>query len=214
MNPRLALFASITLGIGLTVGCGGSSNTDLLNGGGGQRTGTGGSGATGTGGSGTGGSGTGGSGTAGSGTGGSGATGTGGSGATGTGGSGTGGSGTGGSGGGNTSGAGVVLCGSSPCDVSHGGACCASQDGFDCSSGPCPSMTAVYKCDGPEDCPGQHCCGTIMQYNGNYFYGQITCQQQCYQGQRVMCGSHPGACPNGGKCVSSQLLPGYHACGN
>jgi hypothetical protein len=236
MNPRHALLAFLALGLGLTVGCGGSNNGDLLNGGGGQKTGTGGSG---TGGSGTGGSGatgTGGSGATGTGgsTGGTGATGTGGSsggsgggntggnagsgggntggtGASGTGGGNTGGN--GGSGGGNTSGAGVVSCSGSPCDVSQGGSCCASQQGYSCSPGGCPTLSAPIKCDGPEDCPGQFCCGTIQQYGQYHFYGHVECQSQCSQSnERIFCGNHPDACTNGGKCVDSQLLPTFKAC--
>ena len=242
MTPRFALFASISLGLVLTAGCGGSTNSDLVNGGGSG--GTGGSGASSsTGGASTGGNNTGGQtsstggasnggtgnntgGSAGNNTGGnagSGGNNTGGnagSGGNNTGGSagnntgGSGGNNTGGSGGNNT-GAGVVNCGSSQCDVSKGGTCCASFQGLTCASGSqCPNQPAApIKCDGPEDCPGQVCCGTIVQYGPNSYYSQIRCQNSCgQQNERVMCGNHPNACPNNQQCVNSQLLPGFRAC--
>lgn len=222
MHRQLALFASATLGFALTVGCGGSSNADLLGGSGNSSSGGSSGSATGGTGHGTGGTNTGGSSTGASGassTGGSNTGGNGGSAAGGSGGSGAGGSGGSGAGGsgGSDPGAGVVQCGTSQCKVAGGGTCCVSQQGFDCiTSQYCPAYppAAPITCDGPEDCPGQVCCGTIMQYGGQSFYSRVRCQSNCgQQDERVFCGNHQNACPNGTQCQNSQLLPGFRACG-
>ena len=181
--------------------------------------GVGGSGFGGTGGSGFGGSGgVGGTGFGGSG--GVGGTGFGGSG--GVGGSGFGGTGFGGSGGvGGGANDGKILC--------EGGQVCSLGNQFCCLGiGPistgckghgdlCTPGTEIY-CDGPEDCPGQVCCGFQVRLGGSSVYSEIRCADSCQFAsdppQVTLCGNNPAACPLATpNCGPSMILPpGFMVC--
>jgi len=148
--------------------------------------------------------------------GGSGATGgeaQGGSGATGaTGGGGeTGGNGSGGSGGA----VGSVLCDVAPCDVSTGGVCCLPRG----SGGPacepsgtdCETFYTTVTCDGPDDCPGQICCGRYQ--TGSYAW--VRCEDSCDGfGYYTLCNpAGPNICDGNETCQESDPLPdSYFVC--
>jgi hypothetical protein len=139
---------------------------------------------------------------------GGGSTTTSGGGTTGTGG--TGGMGRGGmmgSGGGDV---GSVDCGGTPCDTSAGAVCCFTTVGqtFSCeSSGTCGGGQVDIFCDGPEDCPGQVCCGNF-QFNN---YTDLSCVDDC--GNEVPICGPGGSCSGGDTCQQSGVLPtGYFVC--
>lgn len=186
-----------------------------------------GQGAAGTGGGATGGTGTGATGT--------GATGTGGTGATGTGGSTSGGAGTGGAGGvvvggggsggvvvGGNGGMGgmvnppVVQCGAMSCDIMGAQACCWDKNGSknDCDpTGGCGNNETTITCDGPEDCPGQICCGTFVAAQGEF--SDLSCASTCDAPGTELIICHVGdASPCGGlNCVQGgELDTGYGYC--
>ncbi len=125
-------------------------------------------------------------------------------------------SGTGGTGG--TSGAGVS-CGSTAC--TGGDKCCAleptpgyctaTNNQCACTGSNC--TTTDLRCDGPEDCPGQVCCG-VFSFQQNR-YTRTECRNSCTSSggtiMREMC--HPGqTCSNPNQtCSQSQGLPaGYN----
>jgi hypothetical protein len=126
--------------------------------------------------------------------------------------------GTGGTGG--TSGAsGQVDCGSNqnPGTCAVGEQCCILAPGLDycdtasatcqCTNNPNCAITPAT-CDGPEDCPGQICCGTFSQAQNQYV--SLACQSSCSgQFEREIC--HPnGSCTGAGTtCSQSSALPGY-----
>lgn len=141
------------------------------------------------------------------------------SGSGGTGGS-TGGAGgsTGGAGGG-TSTPGEKNCGITNPDVcTTGETCCVLDPGLDyCSAQPCACTQpncdiTVVSCDGPEDCPGQICCGTYSFQQQQYT--TLACKSSCSaQNEREIC--HPGGtCTNPNQtCSNSPSLPSYlHRC--
>jgi hypothetical protein len=123
---------------------------------------------------------------------------------------------TGGNGGTAGSGGGVVevACPSAPCDVSSGGVCCLpllGQTGQCLPSGNCMVTETSVTCDGPEDCPGEICCGTFS--GGNYTV--LECSPTCNgQGNVIVCDSAgPNQCMGNANCVPSNFLPpGYEVC--
>ncbi|MEZ4219784.1 MAG: hypothetical protein R3B13_02565 [Polyangiaceae bacterium] len=140
-----------------------------------------------------------------------------GTGGTGTGGTGTGGVGTGGTGTGGST-AGEVACGSTanPTTCAASEKCCVLTPGLDycappaqqcaCTSPNCDTIDV--ECDGPEDCPGQVCCG-IFSFQQNQ-YTDLRCQNNCGgPNQREIC--KPGQqCQNPNfTCSQSPSLPSY-----
>jgi hypothetical protein len=94
-----------------------------------------------------------------------------------------------------------VACGAMTCTM--GDDCCVTPHGggqppdFSCDTS-CGQGELTYACDGPEDCPGQHCC----LYNSGFTYGSA-CQDSCGNGGDVTC-NVAGDCPNGGdQCCAS-----------
>jgi hypothetical protein len=123
---------------------------------------------------------------------------------------GTGGTPTGGAGGGGDS----VSCGQTTCDTSDGTVCCLEQSGPAASceaSGPCNSGFTEVHCDGPEDCPGQFCCGTYQNQN----FTVLDCEASCgTAGHIIICTGNGHVCPGGpSHChVSSHLGDPYETC--
>ena len=147
--------------------------------------------------------------------------GSGGTGGVGTGGAGTGGVGTGGfgavAGTGGASAPGEKNCGITNPDVcTKAEKCCVLDPGLDycapsgaqcaCTSPNCD--TTNVECDGPEDCPGQICCGVFSFVQNQYT--NLRCQNNCGgPNQREIC--HPGQkCQNPNHtCSQSPALPNY-----
>ncbi len=136
----------------------------------------------------------------------------------------------------------VVECRGSPCDVSGGGYCCLSQNtgfggfggsafggfggsGFGGSTGGsacnatgpgCGFSGTTARCDGPEDCGSEVCCGSFQSFGGG-FYTELTCRPvaDCAgAGRRIVCDpTVANPCPNGGSCQATGGLPsGYEVC--
>jgi len=112
---------------------------------------------------------------------------------------------------------GEIACGSNnnPGVCAVGEKCCVLNPGLDYCSPPSATCqcatgggcgTIDVTCDGPEDCPGQLCCGFIQ---GNA-YVKTACQTSCNgTTEREIC--HPnGTCITPGKtCAHPQALPQY-----
>jgi hypothetical protein len=60
---------------------------------------------------------------------------------------------------------GLVACGSSDCDVAQGETCClkVSTGTPSCGTSACPQFSTTIACDGPEDCGGTACCGSVAE---------------------------------------------------
>jgi hypothetical protein len=137
--------------------------------------------------------------------------------------------GTGGTGGGPTDGG----TGGAPADAGTPGAtncgvtnptvctpaqnCCVLDPGQDyCSAkttpcactGPNCDITPV-SCDGPEDCPGQICCGTFSPVQNQYT--DLSCKATCSGAtEREICHPNSQTCSNPNQsCSPSQFLPSY-----
>jgi hypothetical protein len=80
-------------------------------------------------------------------------------------------------------------------------------------SGNCNSGETEVNCDGPEDCPGEICCGTFSILDG---YTVLECAATCdSQGEVIVCDPNgpPAQCPGQTNCESSTYLPaGYEVC--
>jgi hypothetical protein len=60
-----------------------------------------------------------------------------------------------------------------------------------CQDGTCPAGTTTFRCDGPEDCPGQICCGAAF---GATAGSMCVTGMMCGTGQNQLC--HRGTdCP-------------------
>jgi hypothetical protein len=122
-----------------------------------------------------------------------------------------GGSGAGGSSGGSA--AGSVECGATSCALPATFCCALYNQPHVCMS---PGETCfpgvdVY-CDGPEDCPGQICCGELYIQGKNKSYVRTSCEASCTgTDRRELCGDS-GTCTTGGTCGPSELLPQYRDC--
>lgn len=115
--------------------------------------------------------------------------------------------GAGGSGG--TPGAGTVACGTQTCDIGTGQVCCYQLfQNLGCKQA-AACGTIKFACDGPEDCPGQICCGTKLY--GNVIH-TTACQNNCSGTQVVFCGGSPGVCSTGTTCQPYATVPGYNVC--
>ena len=73
----------------------------------------------------------------------------------------------------------------------------------------------VISCDDAHDCKGGAiCCGVFVSGSPSY-YTSVSCQATCGDpSDRIFCDPANGSadCVNGGSCVSSASLPGYHVC--
>lgn len=73
----------------------------------------------------------------------------------------------------------------------------------------------VIACDDAHDCKGGAiCCGVFVSGSPGY-YTSVSCQASCGDtSDRIFCDPANGNadCVNGGNCVSSGSLPGYHVC--
>lgn len=60
---------------------------------------------------------------------------------------------------------GVVGCSASECDLGQGQVCClqVSTGSGTCSTAACPMFSSTVSCDGPEDCNGNACCGSVAE---------------------------------------------------
>ena len=58
-----------------------------------------------------------------------------------------------------------VGCGPSSCDLAQGEACCLkiSSGVGTCDTAACPAASSKLSCDGPEDCNGLACCGSVAE---------------------------------------------------
>jgi hypothetical protein len=125
--------------------------------------------------------------------------------------------GTGGSGGSPVDGGtpGQKTCGITNPDIcASNETCCVLDPGLDyCSASQCActqpgcDITTV-SCDGPEDCPGQICCGTYSFQQ--QIYTTLSCKNTCTaNNEREIC--HPGQqCTNPNEtCSNSPALPSY-----
>jgi hypothetical protein len=122
-----------------------------------------------------------------------------------------GGSGTSGSSG--SSSVGSVECGSTSCPV-PAELCCAlyNQPHICISPGESCFPGVDVACDGPEDCPGQICCGKLFIQGQNKSYELMSCESSCTgKDRREICGSS-GTCTTDGSCGPSDLLPQYRDC--
>ncbi len=138
-----------------------------------------------------------------------------GAGGAGTGGASTGGTGTGGAGGANTggTGTGAVQCGPATCNLQSQFCCAQYNQTPQCKAhgGTCTYSVEV-RCDGPEDCPGQVCCGKLFIQGKNKSYTDLSCQASCDKSdENVICGA-AGSCPGSMTCKTSLLLPPYRDC--
>src|SRR5262249_22022029 len=78
-----------------------------------------------------------------------------------------------------------------------------------------PMMCAgvAAQCDGPEDCPGEGCCGDFD--NATQLYKSVTCKAACdgSPAQPIICHYPDGACPDGLHCADSSHMPaGFGLC--
>ncbi|MGH7283889.1 MAG: hypothetical protein ACRELY_20375 [Polyangiaceae bacterium] len=73
----------------------------------------------------------------------------------------------------------------------------------------------VISCDDAHDCKGGDiCCGVFVSSTTSY-YTSISCQTTCADSsERIFCDPARGNadCVNGGSCVASGSMPGYHVC--
>jgi hypothetical protein len=103
-----------------------------------------------------------------------------------------------------------VQCGGATCDTSGGAACCYATftQTFSCvATGMCPLGEVDIFCDGPEDCPGQVCCGNFTMGG----YADLSCVDDC-NNDITICGPG-GSCSGGDSCQQSGVLPtGYFVC--
>jgi hypothetical protein len=92
--------------------------------------------------------------------------------------------------------------------------CCVLDPGLDyCTAGTCACTQpgcdiTVVSCDGPEDCPGQICCGTYSFQQQQYT--TLACKNTCNSNnEREIC--KPGVpCKNANQtCSTSPSLPSY-----
>lgn len=109
-----------------------------------------------------------------------------------------------------------MFCANQPCQ--SGEICCFDTQGqgdFCGQTGQCGFGFIELQCNGPEDCPGQVCCGTIDQQMNPPYTG-LQCQATCdQQNEVVICGNNPNICMNGTQCKPSQVLgQGYNVCRN
>lgn len=109
---------------------------------------------------------------------------------------------------------GYVYCQGAPCMV--GQVCCLNSKDHSldvCAApGSCGQGFVELACNGPEDCPGQVCCGDHLASGG---YSKLSCQATCTgTDTRIICEAHPAICPSGKVCKpSSWLGNGYSYCG-
>ena len=100
--------------------------------------------------------------------------------------------------------------------------CCIKQNASSCvaQGGVCAGGTRM-SCDDSTSCDnGKICCGSLMSFNGNSYYSEITCATTCavntsVPGLRRFC--NPKApvdeCVSIGlKCGPSNVLNGYYVC--
>jgi hypothetical protein len=119
--------------------------------------------------------------------------------------------GTSGSGGGSPTGS--VACGSSSCALPATFCCALYNQPDQCmSAGELCFYGVDVACDGPEDCPGQICCGKLAIKGQNKSYESMSCEATCTgTDRREICGAS-GSCASGKSCGTSDLLPQYRDC--
>ncbi len=75
----------------------------------------------------------------------------------------------------------------------------------------------VIPCDDAHDCKGGAiCCGVFVTNGSSGYYSSVSCQATCSDtSDRIFCDPARGNddCVNGGSCVASGSMPGYHVCG-
>ena len=73
----------------------------------------------------------------------------------------------------------------------------------------------IISCDDAHDCKGGNiCCGVFVSGTTSY-YSSVSCQPTCAgASDRIFCDPANGNddCVNGGSCVESGSMPGYHVC--
>lgn len=107
----------------------------------------------------------------------------------------------------------TVFCAGLPCEA--GSVCCyhASDASQDHCAPECAATDewSTIACNGPDDCPGQECCGN---YDNQQGWGDVMCAPQCSTFQVELCFEDPSACDSGAQaCLPSQGLGvGYSYC--
>ncbi len=94
------------------------------------------------------------------------------------------------------------------CVLSPGPDYCGAKTATCACSGPNCDITNV-SCDGPEDCPGQICCGTFSFQQNQYT--DLACKNTCNgNNEREICHPNGNTCSNPNEtCSSSTFLPSY-----
>lgn len=84
----------------------------------------------------------------------------------------------------------------------------------ECDLPGCATTTAY--CDGPEDCPGQKCCGTLRGQGRLGTYEDFRCTDECVDSpalaQREACHQDEDTCPSSLVCANSQILTNVQIC--
>jgi hypothetical protein len=86
-----------------------------------------------------------------------------------------------------------VRCIGAPADCAAGEVCCSTPVETRCQAASMPCTGPAIACDGPEDCPGQACCGT-----GPGTSCAATCPADRICHETSECGAGESCCPIGG----------------
>lgn len=101
-----------------------------------------------------------------------------------------------------------VFCNGAACGPNQ--VCCISFIEDHCEANGACGFDGEMQCNGPDDCPGQKCCGkkNVAAWESS------TCKPQCTNGEVVMCFDAPATC-GGGQCKPiMDLGQGWASCGN
>ena len=108
--------------------------------------------------------------------------------------------------------AGFVACGSARCSLAAGELCCDDYQSPPTCTTSCPATFDGLACDGPEDCPGQKCCGSVDSDGAT----RSACATTCAQGPASALCHADSDCGMGLRCcpVNPDLYPGVNDCGS
>lgn len=115
----------------------------------------------------------------------------------------------------------TVACrGGGDCSIAGDGVCCWNdvlESGECMASGEaCVQQFGDHvtiSCQLPEQCPNQVCCAHRQFPSNQSPYESTSCEDDCPEPDRILCDANAPACPGGGNCVASTLLPpGYFVC--
>lgn len=116
---------------------------------------------------------------------------------------------------------GGVTCGTGSCQL--GQTCCAQGERapfrYECKPDEdgCGDPSIVIQCDSAEDCASgsaKICCGERVFENNRTTYRDVTCRNQCNNGNVRFCdpGNPAASCGPQGRCGPSTILPGFNTC--